>query len=1660
MGPTVPAATPITTAQTDTQTTEQAAAEQAAAETDGKAAAETEGKAAAESQEGKAAVETEGKAAVETKGKAAAETEGNTEPAPVILPPAPIETSLDTTKYPVLLDGLQFFLKPSGQQMDQTDQSGGVGNQQPQHPLMEIVMFVRTQFMYNMNLPCLKLNALESNNYKTLLDQFTASKNTNVVEFLKVFFQMAFVDVTNIVNYVKTGGTDAAIIRANNILVEYINHPDRGGYEKDTKIAREMILFLSPAQTNTDTPDRTKETGVVDVNDRTYIHILKLMDFIEYFYETIQSDASFTQSEHIIAHYFTTYHAHFTKLNTSMNEYYGVIHRKAPASVTEDTKIATQSTDPQNRNNFTIEIDTLLKAQNEDRVHTYIKLSNFGKSKNLYNERYKIAMSEPIQDGGLLKVKYNDTVDAQSSVLYNEKNELISTNNPALSHTRNYLFGRFTDIFTPDRSNDRIVEKMHAIRDKALAGKPVFIFGYGASGSGKTSSLIYYAGEDGIITKLCNQFGTVDKYTKLTMVTKEFQSESNVSADHPPPPPLTFSFKSNNTKGGNKDAINPSFVLDEEPCNPETSNTDDEDDQSTQNGILELDTNKIRQHHAERTGPGKKFAFDCEDKDNKTLGYLMMYLVDRDRLVKATTNNPNSSRSHMMIHIRITKEDENVPKEGENVPKEGENVPIDLFIGDFGGVENQFMCNDVHTLSDFINIKRVDDGQEDGFFYQTEPEERDEQRGGAKPPTAAAAKAVKGDVDIPKIISIMTDPSIDRINGIKVEIESKDPWSEEVYAEPVDIIDSTTTQFKYSQAKNGTKLHTGFDYLQSYDPKAIVFTNVVRSIVPLHQTLYDTPVDQLTQHVLTTIQSATERFKTYEAQKVFFKKRVLHIPDHEDFKTFKEKVMKMSFGVMTYDDSLTTFVPIQLDNDFMNTTGTTGLKPVYDKAYIDTDLYKQTDGTTIDYTTMFKELYGEPIQTGYKVKKGTNHFYTQYQRLCRDDSNTKYPFLEQVKDAANKYAKKAFCSESDKGTDKYLVTALGGKYDKNQLQSDVPPDAMVEVRSFQGIHVLKFNDFEQYKRDLTSMKSYADFFEKYVPEKKKPTDPEPKHRLRFYLPNEYFFTPEQKITITKGIPEIPYIHKVDDMATEYGSQLKADPVYPTLIRNASRYVTDSEISVDENIQATYVLLMCIIVKVYLWMIQTQHRFEYGKRICGRRAKEGEYINRTLKELRDNIDMIMSVKNENVLYYSPDYVVECFDKYCPVEGRCFTPSTPEPQIITAKSEIIEWMYDIIRKQDAEFDIRQFYRDIMVCIFCTFNLTRNSNNPPSVYYIDHHRLKYLIAKQDLAGIQTEIGNILAIMPTAPVIDTVESEEKDETDEETETGSDTFPMKNTLVNAALVSRSVPVPYIETDTASAHVSAPVVVEKMPPVSVTEGSVTSSLTENESQINPSQLQNIKKRAASQRAAQSLAKVRADRTKRYGSSPLGSNVSKGGNGFIRDANRALASLLHDHNLYPRVSLHCTPGNLSESALRSDSSLDVRQSDVVSTRGGAASSTKTQEEYKEALYRSISPEIYQLMKALTESMQKCIDAENQGGRVAVALVSNVGETTKESRRSFGSIQECSTDLTNLVELIDIHNAATPIGTLEFVDSVSKLNRVQNICYDYDRELIDLVKMIPK
>ena len=310
-------------------------------------------------------------------------------------------------------------------------------------------------------------------------------------------------------------------------------------------------------------------------------------------------------------------------------------------------------------------IDKILLEYSNDTILTYLKVRNtdvYYHTKDNYNKSRFDIIGYGIPNNNYsdtLFLKYNNRNKKYStkttSELYNSqslKNSQDSYesvfNKPLQGYTNHYFYGPFNRIFFYDENNEDVSRKMENVLTSLENGKNIFIIGYGASGSGKTSTLIYLKTEDlqedGIIVYLCKNLSNT--YTTFKLKCIEILSEN-------------AKVKNNIRKIPND---NSEIIF------------------KIKNGelLLQEEYTYVPEWTTEQT---KKF------ESNTKMGDMILYMIDDDRYIRPTPNNPKSSRSHYMIFIEMSNNDKKT----------------NLIIGDFAGVENSFNCDNNNPL-DFYNI--------------------------------------------------------------------------------------------------------------------------------------------------------------------------------------------------------------------------------------------------------------------------------------------------------------------------------------------------------------------------------------------------------------------------------------------------------------------------------------------------------------------------------------------------------------------------------------------------------------------------------------------------------------------------------------------------------------------------------------------------------------------------------------------------------------------------------------------------------------------------------------------------------------------------------------------------------------------------------------------
>ena len=347
-------------------------------------------------------------------------------------------------------------------------------------------------------------------------------------------------------------------------------------------------------------------------------------------------------------------------------------------------------------------IEEGVKESASNKILTYVKIRNDHQTLN--NERFNIKLlsDRDIQTGEMfyneIMIKYRDTADKIHKVGASREDIKPVDKEVTEKNEYNYLFGKYTRIF-PQRigplviKNDYIAKNMKSVVRTLDEGKPVFIIGYGASGAGKTSTLIYFKsadmeeGENGILIELCKEMQLLG-YEKANVKTKEYyQSKYPPNLEYQTEPGGRGQIsvcKEHNTEKGvtvceTSKEITFNWVKKIDKNNPNAGDFKIADKKSYTDVI-----------HEYRSTPQEIQKQRTDGTTLENMGEVIVNLVDKDRLVKATTNNPQSSRSHTVVYIELIKND---------------GKKAYLFVGDFAGVENAFPCPDLNTIRKFVDIE-------------------------------------------------------------------------------------------------------------------------------------------------------------------------------------------------------------------------------------------------------------------------------------------------------------------------------------------------------------------------------------------------------------------------------------------------------------------------------------------------------------------------------------------------------------------------------------------------------------------------------------------------------------------------------------------------------------------------------------------------------------------------------------------------------------------------------------------------------------------------------------------------------------------------------------------------------------------------------------------
>lgn len=296
-------------------------------------------------------------------------------------------------------------------------------------------------------------------------------------------------------------------------------------------------------------------------------------------------------------------------------------------------------------------------------------------------------------------------------------------NGPKLKH----VFGPFKKIYghetktgkrkepltNADIANDPEMIKIIDILKNE--GETVLVVGYGASGAGKTSSLVYFnKGKTekeriGILIQLCN---LMKKHSTTISVSRKELCPTNIDYkscdENNPIEEIEFTWQETHQDWMD---VTLNDFLPGYYCKPTQSAALGVSGNNVKNTKIKLKNKERIETLNSLDGAKEVDIIVCDDNSGEncidlagySIGYCSQLYVDSDRHVAATTNNPNSSRTHVLLFFKF------------HLANDKKSV---LVIGDFAGSESPFPTTSTSVITAFANLKNDNDPNQKLKYYK------------------------------------------------------------------------------------------------------------------------------------------------------------------------------------------------------------------------------------------------------------------------------------------------------------------------------------------------------------------------------------------------------------------------------------------------------------------------------------------------------------------------------------------------------------------------------------------------------------------------------------------------------------------------------------------------------------------------------------------------------------------------------------------------------------------------------------------------------------------------------------------------------------------------------------------------------------------------------
>lgn len=484
------------------------------------------------------------------------------------------------------------------------------------------------------------------------------------------------------------------------------------------------------------------------------------------------------------------------------------------------------------------------------------------------------------------------------------------------------------------------------------------------------------------------------------------------------------------------------------------------------------------------------------------------------------------------------------------------------------------------------------------------------------------------------------------------------------------------------------------------------------------------------------------------------------------------------------------------------------------------------------------------------------------------------------------------------------------------------------------------------------------------------------------------------------------------------------------------------------------------------------RLALSEEVCGNRRTEGYFINDSLKQIRNVIREMMYVKNEGALEVMPNYIDICFDQYCPSHENCFSTSlTNNNKLDDPKSVIFDSIYKYLDENeylqaideeedefqdtgysDEEKKQRMMYRDLLVCVFCVFNISKRANNPPPVPYVDINKLKKIlyfgnIFEEDKHAFAIESNKLVQIIKNKYKYTIDTGAERNRLD-----GLRSLPLEtnNKLVPSFFDYSNKPLPETITSFNLFEFIANIFQKKIPEADIST-ETNSTPKENLSDV-PSEYQPVISAIDKLSSIMKVEKIRVifiqDNLGKYNKNyktilnefkrfPYPSNVMNDEEKYflLRDEIRRLTN----NALIEYKTI--LPNEMTEKFYKSFEKHDKFKSSEPAEIGNYVNDIDEFIKNITDVKNSILDDIKQ-----QEQQDKVKEAHNK----LILTMNKMNELNKIKENNFvtmsalGFREYTKSYLLDFLTKVDNNNAISAIGTIEFIDKLSKLNSVATIC----------------